>query len=82
MTANQMTPDQIVRAIRALASAIVESIAVAGTQGAPAGVLYSALMGHGISLDQFNSLISGMERTGHVRRSGHLLFATGMAVQQ
>lgn len=55
--------------------AIVESIAVSGTHGAPGGVLYSALMAQGCTLDQFQQLMALLIAQKRVTQSGSLYFA-------
>ena len=55
--------------------AIVESIAAAGTHGAPGGVLYSALMAQGCTLNQFNQLMTLLLAQKRVTQSGSLYFA-------
>lgn len=40
--------------------AILESVTVTDGLGAPAGVMYAALQSHGATLDQFNSMMSGL----------------------
>jgi len=55
--------------------AIVESIAVAGTHGAPGGVLYSALMAQGCTLNQFQQLMTLLIAQKRVTQSGSLYFA-------
>ena len=62
-------------AIRLVADAIVELVAVAGSIGAPAGLLYAALMAHGCNLSQFQSLMAGLVRVGRLTQRGHLYFA-------
>lgn len=69
------TTQQTVNALRAVVSATIDSIREAGPTGAPAGVIYAALMAYGCNLNQFESLISALERAGKIRRSGDLLFA-------
>lgn len=63
------------KALALLVSAVVDSVAVAGPLGAPAGVLYSALMAHGCSLSQFQSLMGALVRLGKLRQEGDLYFA-------
>lgn len=60
--------------MRAILDAVVESVAVAGSQGAPGGVLYSALMAHGCSLNQFQSIMGALVSTGKLRQEGNLYF--------
>jgi len=71
-----MTQEQI-RALRAVADAIIESIDLAGPQGAPAGVMYAALMSYGITLSQFEQIMAGLCGAGKLRKSGHLYFVAG-----
>lgn len=67
----QLTSQQFA-AIRAIADAIEDAVKAAGSMGAPGGVLYAALMAHGISLAQFQSLMDAMVGAGRLTRSGHL----------
>ena len=55
--------------------AIVDSVAVAGSSGAPGGVLYSALMGAGCTLNQFHQLMALLLSQGRVTQRGQLYFA-------
>jgi hypothetical protein len=66
-----MTPAQIA-AVRMIADAIVDAVKAAGAMGAPGGVLYAALMAYGISLSQFESLMSAMVSAGKLTKHGHL----------
>ena len=68
-----MTNDQM-KAIRMIADAIVDSVREAGSHGAPAGVLYAAMMAHGCSLENFEGLMSLLVQVGRFRKSGHLYF--------
>ncbi len=76
-----MTNQQI-SALRAIASAVLETVKEAGEMGAPAGPMYAALMAHGCSLHQFEQIMGGLERSGYVRKSGdcyHYLKGLGVA---
>jgi hypothetical protein len=64
-----MTPEQI-RLIRQIADAIVATVREAGPQGAPGGVIYAALMAQGCTFNQFQSLMSGLLRTGRLALDG------------
>jgi hypothetical protein len=66
---------QQAQALRVIVDATVDEVKVAGDRGAPGGVLYAALMAHGCSLSQFESLMDALVRLGKVRRQGHLYFA-------
>lgn len=69
----QPTPEQL-RAIAAIADAIVEAVKAAGDHGAPGGTIYAAMMGHGISLAQYEQFMSGLVRAGKLRKRGELYF--------
>ena len=66
-----MTPEQAA-ALQAVVAAILDAIRAAGPTGAPAGVLYAALMAQGCTLNQFESLMGALCRAGKVRQNGHL----------
>ena len=66
-------PSQI-RALLLVAESVIEAVKVAGDQGAPGGYIYAAMMGHGCSLQQFESIMSCLCRTGKLRKSGQLYF--------
>jgi hypothetical protein len=70
-----MTKQQAIEAIRAIGDAIVDSVKVAGTAGASGGILYSAMMAHGITLAQFEQFMSALVAAGKLRKEGHLYFA-------
>lgn len=74
-----MTNEQI-QALRAICDAIVESVAVAGSQGAPGGILYAALMASGCSLNQFHSIMAGLVSAGKLTRQGDLYFVASAEV--
>ena len=61
-----------VKLLRMVADAIIDAVKAAGPLGAPAGVLYAALMGHGCTLSQFEQIMGGMVRAGLLTRSGDL----------
>jgi hypothetical protein len=63
---------QEIAAIRMVAEAIEDAVKAAGPLGAPGGVIYAALMAHGVTLDQYNQLMSGLVRAGRLTRDGHL----------
>lgn len=69
-----LSPEQRA-ALAAIVAAVIDAVKVAGPLGAPAGVLYAALMSHGCTLSQFQSLMSALVRAGKVRQEGHLYFA-------
>ena len=67
------TPEQA-RAIRAIAKAVVDTVNETPT-GAPGGLIYAALMAHGVSFSQYQGLMRGLLATGKVRQEGDLFFA-------
>ena len=54
-------------ALRLIVGAVVDTVKESGPMGAPAGVLYAAMMHHGASYSQFESLMAALERAGKVR---------------
>lgn len=60
--------------VRTLLNVIVETVKEAGEQGAPAGPMYAALMTTGMSLEQFETIMGVLVRTGHLRHSNHCYF--------
>ncbi len=68
-----MTKEQQILAADMIVDAILEAIKAGGSQGAPAGVMYAALMGF-MSLEQFEDIMTALVRTGKVRKQGHLYF--------
>jgi len=69
-----LTPEQI-QAIQAVANAIIDSVKAAGSIGAPGGVIYAALMGHGMNLSQFTSIMDALVRANRLTKQGDLYFA-------
>jgi hypothetical protein len=57
-----MTNQQI-KALQSIGKGIIESANLSPT-GAPSGVIYSALMGHGATLNQFNSIMDTLVKHG------------------
>lgn len=69
------TPEQAT-ALRLIVSATVDAVKAAGPHGAPAGVIYAALMTQGCSKSQFDSLMGALVRTGKLTHDceAHLYF--------
>jgi hypothetical protein len=63
-----------VRAILAVADAIVDAVRATGTAGAPAGHLYAIMMAH-CTLDQFNQFMDLLVRTHRITKVGHVYYA-------
>ena len=57
-----MTKDQIL-ALQSIGKGIIEAANLNST-GAPSGIIYSALMSHGATLNQFQQIMSTLERHG------------------
>jgi hypothetical protein len=68
-----MTTTQI-NTLKLIIDAILETVKEAGSNGAPGGVLYAALMAQGCSLNQFQSLMRGIVSGGKLRQDGDLYF--------
>ena len=63
-----------VAAILAVADAIEDAVRAAGSQGAPAGTIYAALMHVGFTLGQFELFMGMMVKAGRIFKKGHLYF--------
>ena len=66
-----MTAAQV-KALRAVADAITDTVREAGPFGAPGGVIYAALMAHGCTLHQFQQIMAGLVQAGRLTREGDL----------
>jgi hypothetical protein len=73
-----LTPQQRT-ALGLIARATIDAVQAAGPDGAPAGVLYAALMQQGCTLSQFQSLMGALVRTGKLRAEGDLYFVASGA---
>ncbi len=71
-----MTNEQIT-ALRAIAKAITETVALAGPLGAPGGHLYAALMSAGCTLSTFEQIMSGLVSAGVLTKRGECYFVKG-----
>ena len=70
-----MTKEEALRAILAIADAIVEAVRSVEPDGAPGGVIYLAMMEHGCSLDQFQQIMDALVEAGRLRQEGHFYYA-------
>jgi hypothetical protein len=61
-------------ALKAIVDVITETVKEVGPQGAPAGPMYAAMMSHGCTLNQFESLMGALVRLGKLRQEGNLYF--------
>jgi len=60
------------KALQMVFDAIVDAVKAAGPIGAPGGVIYAALMAHGCTLTQYQSLMGYLVRKGTLKQDGHL----------
>ncbi len=67
------TPQQL-SALRFIVKAVVDAVKEAGPLGVSGGVLYAAMMTHGATFKQFESLMGGLVADGKLRRDGDLYF--------
>ena len=68
-----MTNEQI-KALRAVANAIIETVSLAGPLGAPGGHLYAALMASGCTLNQFEQIMAGLVSAKMLTKRGECYF--------
>jgi hypothetical protein len=69
-----MTTQQKFDAVVAVLKALLETVQECGDQGAPAGVMYAALMDK-MSLDQFQHLMGILVQAGRVNCVHHVYYA-------
>jgi hypothetical protein len=74
-----MSKEQIM-AIREIAGAIIETVKASEPFGAPGGVMYAALMAHGCSLNQFESIMGGLVRAKLLTKAGDLYHVAKVVV--
>jgi hypothetical protein len=67
--------EQQAKALRAIADAIIDACQAAGTVGVPGGHLYALLMQTGMSLGQFEQIMSTLVGIKKVRKQGDCYFA-------
>lgn len=70
---SQLTSQQA-QALKAIVEAVMDAVKAGGSMGAPGGVMYAALMAHGCSLSQFQSLMSAMVGAGKLVKKGECYF--------
>lgn len=70
-----MNREQAVQILRLVTNAILETIQETGDHGAPGGILYAALMHHGMSLEYFQEIMAALVQSGKVIKRGELYFA-------
>jgi hypothetical protein len=69
-----MTSQQV-SALKAVCDAIIATVRETGAMGAPAGTMYAAMMGHGVSLENFEKIMGGLVAAKMLRKQGHLYFS-------
>jgi hypothetical protein len=65
-----MTRDDQLKLMSQLLNAALETVNQAGPQGAPAGPMYAAFMGVGVSLEFFNAMMAALVKGGKVTKRG------------
>jgi hypothetical protein len=75
-----MTNQQI-KALQSIGKGIIESCNI-DSIGAPSGVIYAALMGHGASLNQFQSIMDTLVKHGFLKHDveNHTYHATDSGI--
>jgi len=68
-----LTPTQA-NALKIAVDAVLDAVKAAGDRGAPGGIIYAALMQHGASFSQYESLMGALVLTGRLRREDDLYF--------
>jgi hypothetical protein len=76
---NEMVTAQQTQMLKKVCNAIVETVKEMGKQGAPAGPLYAALMTTGMTLENFEQIMSGLVAAKMLRKSGQLYYYVGGA---
>lgn len=71
MTAEQR--DRASRVLALMADAVLEAVAAGGADGVPSGMLYAAFMQAGLSLEQYQAILRGLERAGRITVKNHLV---------
>ncbi len=69
-----MNSTQTLSAVKKILNAFIETISEAGTQGAPIGPMYAAVMDK-MTLQTFNAVIDALVQTGKIKRTGDVLFS-------
>jgi hypothetical protein len=64
-----------VQALRLICDAIIETVKKAGESGVPGGVIYTALMTQGCTMQQYEEIMGGLVAVGKLTKRGNLYFA-------
>lgn len=70
-----MNAEQMKSALIEAVSAVYEAVVAAGPMGAPAGVVYAALMQQGCTLEQYEQIEGILIRSGLLMKKNDLLTA-------
>ncbi len=68
-----MNPEQIA-ALRLAIDCIMEAATMGGSLGAPSGVIYAALMAHGMKLSSYESILAALQRAGKIEVINHCIY--------
>lgn len=63
------------KALKAIADAIIETVSLSGPFGAPGGHIYAALMAHGCTIHQYEQIMAGLCQANKIRKEGECYFA-------
>ncbi len=73
-----MTPTtaQALAALKLACACILEAAQAAGPLGAPSGIVYAAMMEHGMTLDVYETILAGLVQAGRITAEHHLIKLT------
>jgi hypothetical protein len=74
MQTQEISSAQKTHFVKLVCDSIIEAVKMAGSQGAPAGHLYAAMMVHGFSLEQFEQIMWALVLVGELERRGQVYF--------
>lgn len=69
-----MTYEQKVALIRGLGDAVTDAVKAAGPAGAPGGTIYACLMGLGITLESYQTIMDTLVQVGRLTKRGELYY--------
>lgn len=75
MNTTTIPPDARRAAMQAAITAVIETVREMGDTGAPAGILYAAFMAKGMSLANFEAMMSALVTTEKLTKRGHVYFS-------
>ena len=75
------TPTEL-RAMLSVIHGVLDAAHAGGTMGAPAGIMYAAMMAQGCTLDQFHQITSATQSAGLITRDGDLIHLTDKGRQK